>query len=173
MAIAYVGLGSNIGNRTQNVRMALRGLTRMAHVHTVSSLYESEPEGGPPQPRFYNAVCRIETGLEPGPLLRFLKGLEHEIGRRPGGERNGPRPIDLDLLLYDEAVIEEDGLTIPHPRMLERAFVMTPMAEIAPELEVGGRAVISVAGTLGASGLTVVAEAGWDGVAAAEQDVRL
>src|SRR5712692_3244656 len=114
MANVYIALGSNIGNREANLRMALRGMTRMSRVKSVSALYESEPLGSfeapstegrqdrPEQPPYYNAVCFIETGLEPASLLRFLKGLEHEIGRRPGGPRLGPRPIDLDILLYEE-----------------------------------------------------------------------
>ena len=155
MATVYVALGANIGNREANLRTALRGMTRMARVEAVSSLYESEPQG-PPQPvlsgvegpvlsgarpersrriegpAYYNAVCRIETGLEPAPLLRFLQSLEQEIGRRPGGPRWGPRPIDLDIILYEERVVEEETLVIPHPRLAERAFVLAPLAEIAP-----------------------------------------
>jgi len=132
MATAYLGLGANIGNREANLRMALRGLTRMARVESVSSLYESEAVG-PEQPPFYNAVCRIETGLEPESLLRFLKTLEHEIGRRPGGERWGPRPIDIDILLYDGLTAASPELTIPHPRMTERRFVLVSLLEIAPD----------------------------------------
>ncbi len=172
MAEVYIALGANIGNRRENLRMALRGMTRMARVDAVSSLYESEPEGSP-QPSYYNAVCRIETGLEPLPLLRFLQGLEHEVGRRATAEGASPRPIDLDVLLYDDRAIDEPGLMIPHPRMLTRGFVMTPLAEIAADVEVGGRSAAAVATELGEGSLTVAAEAGWDGVVAAEQDVRL
>src|SRR3990170_3245733 len=118
--------------------MALRAMTRMAKVQAVSPLYEREPEGGAEQPPSYNAVCRIETGLEPLPLLRFLKGLEHEIGRRPAPEPAGPRPIDLDILLFDDRVVESDGLTIPHPRLAARAFVLQPLAEIAPDIMIPG-----------------------------------
>src|SRR2546425_9325206 len=129
MATVYIALGSNTGNREANLRMALRGMTRMSRVKAVSALYESDPVG-PEQPPYYNAVCRVETGLEPASLLRFLKGLEHEIGRRPGGSRWGPRPIDLDILLYEERVLEAEDLVIPHERLAERAFVLVPLAEI-------------------------------------------
>ena len=135
MSTVFIALGANIGNREANLRMALRAMTRMARVQAVSSLYESEPEGGADQPAYYNAVCRIETGLEPLSLLRFLKGLEHEIGRRPSAGRGEPRPIDLDILLFDGRVVETDDLTIPHPRLAERSFVVQPLAEIAPDVD--------------------------------------
>jgi 2-amino-4-hydroxy-6-hydroxymethyldihydropteridine diphosphokinase len=179
MAAAYVALGANAGNREANLRMALRGITRMARVEAVSSLYESEPDvpgwEGPPQPPYYNAVCRIETGLEPLPLLRFLKALEEEIGRRPAAQRFAPRPIDLDLLLYEGRVIEGEGLTVPHPRMAERAFVLQPLAEIAPEVRhpLSGETAASMAKAAGDKGLRAIAGPGWDGVVGSEQDVRL
>lgn len=172
MSTAYVALGANIGNREANLRMALRGLTRMARVEAVSSLYETEAEG-PPQPKYLNAVCRIETGLTPKSLLRFLKGLEDEVGRRRTGETNEPRVIDLDLLLYDDHVIDSPELTAPHPRMAVRAFVMVPLAEIAPDVVVGGRAAKEVAAELSREGVVVAAVQGWDGVVETAQDVRL
>ena len=172
MAIAYIALGANLGNRRENLRMALRGITRMARVDAVSSLYETEPEG-PPQPKYYNAVCRIETGLTPESLLRFLQGLEHEIGRRPTAELLFPRPIDLDLLLYDHRTIDQPDLTIPHPRMATRPFVMTPLAEIAPDAVIDGRGAKEIAQELGQAGVEIVAEQGWDAVVETAQDVRL
>ena len=172
MAVAYLALGANLGNRRENLRTALRGITRMARVVAVSSLYETEPEG-PPQPKYYNAVCRIETGLSPQSLLRFLQGLEHEIGRRPTREPMSPRVIDLDLLLYDDRTIDEQGLAVPHPRMAGRAFVIAPLAEIAPEVVVSGRTAGEIASELAREGVEVVAEAGWDGVVASAQDVLL
>ena len=172
MATAYIGLGANLGNREANLRTALLGITRMARIEAVSSLYETEPEG-PPQPKYYNAVCRIETGLSPQSLLRFLQGIEHEIGRRPIGEMMSPRVIDLDLLLYEDCEIDEPALSVPHPRMPARAFVMTPLAEIAPDVVVAGRAASESAGELGREGLEVMAEAGWDGVVESAQDVLL
>lgn len=129
----FVGLGSNIGNRSGNIAMALRYLEPLARPVRVSSIYRTTPRGVENQPFFFNAVAEIVTGLEPRSLLRHLKNIEHEIGRRPG-ERWGPRPIDLDLLLYDDEIMESELLTIPHPRMADRAFVLVPLAEIAPRL---------------------------------------
>ena len=165
MTAVYLGLGSNLGTREANLRMAIRALTRLARVGGVSSLYESEAVG-PPQPRYYNAVAAIETGLRPLPLLRFVKGIEEEIGRRPGGERNGPRPIDIDILLYGDEVVEEEGLVVPHPRIGERAFVLTPMAEIASAVlhPVANQSMEEMAEGVDTSGITKVRDRGWDGV---------
>jgi len=175
MSAAYIALGANLGNREANLRMALRAMTRMARVQAVSSLYESEPEGGAAQPAYYNAVCRVETGLEPAPLLRFLKGLEREIGRRPAAGAAAPRPIDLDILLFEDRTLETAELTIPHPRLAARAFVLAPLAEIAPDTVVPGvgETVAALAEKAGSAGLRRIAEAGWDGVAGAPQRVRL
>ncbi len=174
MATVYLGLGSNLGNREANLRAALRGLWRMGRVEAVSSLYETEPvggpfdsaQGGPGQPPFYNAACRWETGLEPRPLLRFLQALEHELGRRPGGEPLGPRPIDLDILLYGERVVEEEGLVIPHPRRAERPFALVPLAEVAADLRDPreGKTVAELLEATGDEGVRRIAEAGWDGL---------
>ena len=165
MAIVYLGLGSNLGNREANLRAALRGLWRMGRVEAVSSLYETEPVGGPAQPPFYNAACRWETGLEPRPMLRCLQGLEHELGRRPG-ERWAPRPIDLDVLLLGDRILGEDGLTIPHPRLAERPFVLAPLAEIAAEAchPVEGKTIAELLAAAGTEGVRRIAEAGWDGL---------
>ncbi len=167
MATVYLGLGANLGNREANLRMALRGLSRMARLEAVSSLYEVEPAGGPRQPPFYNAVCRVEVGLEPRPLLRFLQSLEQEIGRRPGGERWGPRPIDLDILLYEERLLDEDGLAIPHPLLAERAFVLMPLAEIAAELQhpALGRTMRELCEAASEEGVRRIAGAKWAGPA--------
>ena len=165
MATVYIALGSNTGNREANLRMALRGMTRMSRVKAVSSLYESDAVG-PEQPVYYNAACQLETGLEPESLLRFVKALEHEIGRRPGGARWGPRPIDIDILLYDDRVLETEELTIPHPGMQERAFVLVPLAEIAAESRhpALGLAIAEIAVGVDASVVRLVAAMGWDGV---------
>ena len=175
MATVYLGLGANIGNREANLRMALRGLTRMARVEAVSPLYETDPIGSVPQPPFYNAACRIETGLEPESLLRFLKSLEHEIGRRPGGPPGGPRPIDLDILLYEDRVLESEDLTIPHPHLTERAFVLVPLAEIAPDARHPQRdeTMAQLATAVGGVGVRRIKDVGWDGVAGTEERVRL
>jgi len=175
MATVYVALGANTGNREANLQMALRGLTRMARVDAVSSLYESDPVGLEEQPAFYNAVCRIETGLEPESLLRFLKSLEHEIGRRPGGKRWGSRPIDLDILLYEERIVQGGELEVPHPRLAERAFVLIPLAEIAPAaLDPRQNEIIAqLAQAIDTSGVSRIKDTGWDGVAGREGRVRL
>jgi len=174
MPTVYIALGANIGNREANLRMALRGLTRMARVESVSSLYETQAVG-PEQPPFFNAVCRVDTGLEPESLLRFLKSLEHEIGRRPVGERWGPRPIDLDLLLYEDRIVETTDLTLPHPRLPERAFVLVPLAEIAPDTRhpASGKTIAELAEAVNASGVRRIKDAGWDGVAGSDERVRL
>jgi 2-amino-4-hydroxy-6-hydroxymethyldihydropteridine diphosphokinase len=175
MATACIGLGANIGNREANLRMALRGLTRMARVDAVSALYETDPVGSVEQPAFYNAVCRIQTGLEPESLLRFLKSLEHEIGRRPTAERWGPRPIDLDILLYEDRIVHGDELELPHPRLAERAFVLLPLAEIAPDARDPRRneTIAKLARGADSSGVRRIKDAGWDGVAGTEERVRL
>ena len=129
----YLGIGSNLGNRAANLRMALRYLPPLARVEEVSSLYETAPLGGEEKPPFYNAVCRISTGLGPEALLRHLKQIEFAIGRRPG-PRWGPRPIDLDILLCGDRVLEREGLIVPHPLLAERAFVLVPLAELSPHL---------------------------------------
>jgi 2-amino-4-hydroxy-6-hydroxymethyldihydropteridine diphosphokinase len=155
--------------------MALRGLTRMARVQEVSSLYETDPVGLVDQPTFYNAVCRIETGLEPEALLRFLKTLEHEIGRRPDVDRWGPRPIDLDILLYEDRIIHGEELEVPHPRLEERAFVLIPLAEIAPDARDPRRneTIAKLSRVADSSGVRRIKDAGWDGVAGTEERVRL
>jgi 2-amino-4-hydroxy-6-hydroxymethyldihydropteridine diphosphokinase len=129
----YLGIGSNLGNRAANLRMALRYLPPLARIEEVSSLYETAPLGGEEQPPFYNAVCRISTGLGSEALLRHLKQIEFAIGRRPG-PRWGPRPVDLDILLCGDQVLEREGLVVPHPLLAERAFVLVPLAELAPDL---------------------------------------
>lgn len=171
---AYLGLGSNLGNRHANLRMALRGLTRMAVVLDVSSLYETAPQG-PPQPQFYNAACRISTGLEPPALLRFLQALEQEIGRRPSAEPNSPRVIDVDILLCDDLVIDTADLSVPHPRLPERPFVLVPLVEIAPDAihPTLGKSIAQLAAETGRQGVSLIASRGWDGVAGAPHAVRL
>ena len=132
MATAYVGLGSNLGDRVDNIRRALDMLDRSDDpaIFAVSSLYETEPEGYEDQDWFVNAVAGIETTLSPRDLLKLFKEIEQTIGRRES-VRWGPREIDLDLLLYDRLHFESPDLTVPHPRMHQRAFVLMPLAEIA------------------------------------------
>jgi len=136
MARAFLGLGANVGNRRENLRLALRLVRERCDLVTVSSLYRSAavvPEGELPGPDFLNAACAVTTGLSPEDLLRFLKQIEHDIGRRPA-PRWAARPIDIDVLLYDDAVIETPDLTVPHALLAERAFVLVPLAEIAADV---------------------------------------
>ena len=134
MARVFLALGANVGDRERNLRMALRLLGRACRVAAVSSLYRSDavvPEGAAPGPDYLNAVCEVETALEPEALLRFVKDLEHEIGRRPA-PRWSARPIDIDILLYDARAVDAADLRIPHPLLHERNFVLVPLAELAP-----------------------------------------
>ncbi len=126
-----IALGSNLGNRDAYLRQALEGLLDWVEIEAVSSFYETEPVGYLDQPRFLNAVCLGTTDLAPDDLLHRMKALEERMGRTPG-PRWGPRIIDLDLLFYDDLVVEGETLTLPHPHLHERAFVLVPLAEIAP-----------------------------------------
>ena len=134
MSRAYVALGSNLGDREENLRTALKHLQENGvEVIKTSTFIETEPYGVTDQPGFVNAVCQVETELAPLELLRLLLKIEQEMGRvrlRRWGERN----IDLDLLLYEDAVLESEELTLPHPDMQNRDFVLIPLAEIAGEV---------------------------------------
>ena len=133
MNLAYLGLGSNLGDREANLRRAIDLLKEKVWINKVSSLYETEPLGWGPQPLFLNAVCQGTTFLSPQELLAFIKSIEKAMGRAESF-RNAPRIIDIDILLYSDRIINTPELTIPHPRLEERAFVLVPLAEIAPEL---------------------------------------
>ena len=135
--IIYLALGSNLGDRAANLRAAVARLAEQVVVERLSSLYETAPAYVLDQPRFLNAALRGRTALAPLDLLAFLKRIERELGRA-GGVRFGPRPIDLDILVYDDVALDTDALTIPHPRMAERPFVLVPLAEIAPDLRPPG-----------------------------------
>ena len=128
----YLGLGSNLGNRQKNLDMALDLLSQRLRVKKVSAVYDSEPVGNTDQPRFLNMVCQVYTNLAPAELLALAKAIESKMGRIPRG-RNAPRTIDIDILLYGDQVIDTPELVIPHPRLAERAFVLIPLAEIAPD----------------------------------------
>ncbi len=137
MITTYIGLGANLGDREANINCALVELVRSDFGSTlglvgVSSIYETEPVGFQDQPDFLNAVARIETDLGPHELLAALEKIEAKVGRKETFKW-GPRIVDLDILLYGDESLEEDNLTIPHPEMHKRAFVLTPLAEIAPE----------------------------------------
>ncbi|MBI5644772.1 2-amino-4-hydroxy-6-hydroxymethyldihydropteridine diphosphokinase [Candidatus Kaiserbacteria bacterium] len=132
MAVIYLGLGSNVGNRREHLSDAIRMLSPNVLVREVSPIYESEPHGvSEPQPRYFNLALRATTDYAPQMLLSYLKNLEQALGRSRN-THNQPRPIDIDILLYDDLVHESDELTIPHPRMHERAFVLAPLSDIAP-----------------------------------------
>ena len=131
--IVYLGLGSNLGNRHDNLDRALDFLSQRLRVGKISSVYETEPIGNINQPRFLNLVCQAYTKLTPTGLLILAKGVESKLGRI-FNKPNTPRPIDIDILFYGEQVLETPELVIPHLRLAERAFVLIPLAEIAPDL---------------------------------------
>ncbi len=133
MTEAFVALGANLGNRAASLERALRGIASFSEIVRVSSVYETEPVGLADQPTFLNAVAQISTGLNARQLLTNLLEIEQSLGRERS-VRNGPRMIDLDLLLYGSSVISEPGLEVPHPRLNQRRFVLAPLAEIAPKL---------------------------------------
>ena len=132
MSIAYIGIGSNLGDRERNCEEALnRLLKRGIKVIKRSSLHETEPWGVKEQPKFLNMAVKVETGLSPEELLKNLKEIEIDLGRGES-KRWGPRIIDLDILFYDDRIIKRDDLEIPHPGTRDREFVLKPLSEIAP-----------------------------------------
>lgn len=133
MHIVYLALGSNLGDRYNNLAAALRRLRDVVEIRAVSSIYETAPVGFLMQPRFYNIVCSGMTALPAAELLKYAKEIERELGRRPSFP-NGPRLIDIDIIFYDDLRTAQADLTIPHPRMAERAFVLVPLVEIAPHV---------------------------------------
>jgi 2-amino-4-hydroxy-6-hydroxymethyldihydropteridine diphosphokinase len=144
---AYVGLGANLGDREATIRLALVLLGERPGVEIllVSTLRETIPVGFLDQPAFLNGAAMLETTLEPDDLLEELLAVELELGRERGAERNRPRTIDLDLLLYGDEVVDRPGLTVPHPRLHERAFALEPLAELDPTLRIPGRGTVTEA----------------------------
>jgi 2-amino-4-hydroxy-6-hydroxymethyldihydropteridine diphosphokinase len=136
---AFVGLGANLGDREKSIRAAAAELG----VRRLSTIRETEPWGLVDQPRFLNAAAELETDLTPRRLLERLLDVEHSFGRVREGPRWGPRALDLDLLLYGGCRIDEPALTIPHPRLHERLFVLEPLAELAPDAVVPGLGTVS------------------------------
>jgi 2-amino-4-hydroxy-6-hydroxymethyldihydropteridine diphosphokinase len=135
MAIVYLGLGANLGNRRENIDAALAALRShpRIRVEAVSSFIDTAPVGGPPgQPIYLNGAARLSTDLAPAELLAECKRIERALGRREGPHW-GPRPVDLDILLYDDLVVDEPDLIIPHINLRERRFALEPLAEIAPD----------------------------------------
>ncbi len=131
--IIYLGLGTNLGDRLANLQHAIQALPPAVKVVRASSIYETEPWGYRDQPAFLNQVLEGSTDLSPGALLHHLKGIERKLGRQPTF-RYGPRLVDIDILLYGDQVLDLPELTIPHPHLGERAFVLVPLAELAPDL---------------------------------------
>lgn len=141
---AYIGLGGNVGDRAGNLERAVAALRDDCDVDVVvvSAFRETEPVGYRDQPPFLNGVVAVETALPPRALLDRLLAVERALGRERSGPRFGPRTIDLDLLLYGAETVEEPGLTVPHPRLAERRFVLEPLVELDPQLVLpDGRAV--------------------------------
>jgi 2-amino-4-hydroxy-6-hydroxymethyldihydropteridine diphosphokinase len=160
-ADAYVGLGSNLDHPVEQVRRAFEALDRLALTRLVarSPLYRSDPVGPPGQSDYINAVAHLRTGLGPLELLDALQLIESRQGR-VRGERWGPRTLDLDLLLFGDEVIDTPRLTVPHPRLVERAFVLLPLKDVAAEMIVPGLdSVSALAQQVGSAGVSRLAEA--------------
>jgi 2-amino-4-hydroxy-6-hydroxymethyldihydropteridine diphosphokinase len=153
---AYLGLGSNEGDRVGRLQQAVDGLEATAGVSVaaVSRVYETEPVGGPPQDDYLNAVVAVETTLSPRDLLAVAKRLEAAAGREAGGERWGPRPLDVDILLVGHELVNEPDLIVPHARLFERHFVLAPLADLDP-------------------GLVAVPRSGWRGIRQTEVALTL
>lgn len=149
---AYIALGSNMGDRELNLLRAVAEIGRIpdCKVTGLSSFYETSPVGVTEQPLFYNAVLRVQTALSPHELLERIMRIESDVFGRTRTYRWGPRRIDLDLLLHGGATISDDRLTVPHPRMAERRFVLQPLSDIAPDLvhPVVGKSITELLGSL-------------------------
>ena len=136
MARVFIGIGSNEGERLSNLSRAAQAMAKLPGTRLVqmAPVYETAPVGGPPQGDYLNTVVELDTSLEPRPLLVHLKTLEEKLGRHASDVKWGPRTIDLDILLYDQAVLSEADLMIPHPLLHRRRFVLEPLADLAPGL---------------------------------------
>jgi 2-amino-4-hydroxy-6-hydroxymethyldihydropteridine diphosphokinase len=141
-SIAYIALGSNLGDRERHLCAALTALRALRDVRdvAVSRIYETAPVGPGEQRPYLNAVARVRTALAPRALLDSLLAIERSEGRERGAVRNAPRTLDLDLLVYGEREIDEPGLVVPHPRIAERPFVLEPLCDLAPDLVFPGAA---------------------------------
>ncbi len=154
MPAVYLSLGTNLGDRRANLRSAVAALPPRFNVLSESRLYETPPWGYEDQPAFFNMAVGGETNLDPAAVLKFLKELEARLGRAPSF-RWGPRLIDIDILFYGDLILNTPSLVIPHPRLHERAFVLVPLAEIAPDLlhPVLGRSVMEMCAAVDISGI--------------------
>ena len=160
--VVYLGLGANLGDRRGNLSAALRGIEPAVRVNAVSSLYETAPVGPQDQPAYYNAACRGATSMTPRALLDHVKAVERQLGRSEG-PRWGPREIDIDILLFGIEVVEEEGLTVPHLELANRAFVLAPLAEIAAHLlhPLLGKSIEELAAAVDQAGVRMEAGPGW------------
>ena len=159
MAIAYIGLGSNLNLPARQVGAALARLARTPQVKLLaqSKLYRSAPMGEPGQPDYVNAACMVETALPPPELMQALLAVERDAGRVRDGRKWGPRALDLDLLHYEGVAMNTPALTLPHAGIAQRNFVLVPLAEIAPALEIPGLGRVSeLAASAGRSGLELL-----------------
>jgi 2-amino-4-hydroxy-6-hydroxymethyldihydropteridine diphosphokinase len=161
MATVFLALGTNLGDRLENLHRAIEALAPTVKILARSPIYETPPWGVTDQPAFLNMALRGETLLPPTALLHFLKSLERQLGRIPS-VRYGPRLIDLDILFYDDLVLDSDELTIPHPRLHERAFVLVPLADLAPDFvhPVLRKSVSTLLQQVDAGGIRLYASAG-------------
>jgi len=150
----YLSLGSNLGDRRGNLTAALQRLREVMELHSISSVYETEPVGYLDQPYFLNLVCCGKTWLSAEELLQYIKSIEGALGRK-SSFRNAPRPIDIDILLYEDLRLQQEHLAIPHPRMAERAFVLIPLVEISPHVvdPVSGRTAEELLSTISQEGV--------------------
>jgi 2-amino-4-hydroxy-6-hydroxymethyldihydropteridine diphosphokinase len=162
MAVIYLALGANLGDRRANLLEALRRLEPEVHVEAVSALYESTPQPPAPPPNYYNAACRAITDFEPLTLLDYIKQIEHAMGREDTGHW-GPRPIDIDIVLYEDLVMQTERLTIPHARLRERNFVLQPLLNLDGSLvdPATGEALEEVLRRVGEDGLKRLPDLAW------------
>lgn len=155
MADAYIGLGSNLGDRYANLAAAREAIEREAgKITALSAIYDTDPWGPVKQNNYLNQVVRVAAVGRPRDLLEVLLRIERALGRDRANEvRYGPRVVDLDILIYEGAAVDEPDLVIPHPRLTERAFALVPLAEIAPQLAISGRPIRELLGRIDSSGV--------------------
>ena len=132
MAKIFLSLGSNLGNKEHNLQSAIKKLSEIIDIKKTSSIYQTEPTDYEEQPNFLNLVIEAETNLSPEELIKSTQKIQKELGTKEKAVRYGPRIIDIDILFYNDLIMKKENLTIPHPRLHERAFVLVPFAEIAP-----------------------------------------